>query len=90
MLSERAARAAMSCLREPDALIGLVRVCGGPGGQPLGLPGRAVGFILLKWSLQRESVHVSIRSGNRMPSKSRGSGKGILVLPCLSTGTANC
>ena len=24
---------------EPDVLIGLVRICGGPGGQPLGLPG---------------------------------------------------
>ena len=24
---------------EPDVLIGHVRICGGPGGQPLGLPG---------------------------------------------------
>ena len=24
---------------EPDVLIGLVRICGGPGGQPPGLPG---------------------------------------------------
>jgi len=40
MSSERAARAAKVMSEEPDALIGHVRVCGGPGGQPLGLPGR--------------------------------------------------
>jgi hypothetical protein len=27
-------------LEEPDVLIGHVRICVGPGGQPLGLPGK--------------------------------------------------
>jgi hypothetical protein len=31
---------------EPDVLIGHVRICGGPGGQPLGLPGTAAPDII--------------------------------------------
>jgi hypothetical protein len=37
VMRQRGAEALIT--EEPDALIGHVRICGGPGGQPLGLPG---------------------------------------------------
>jgi hypothetical protein len=42
---------------EPDVLIGHVRICGGPGGQPLGLPGRSTIPLRLKAKLPSVTSH---------------------------------
>jgi hypothetical protein len=44
---------------EPDVLIGLVRICGGPGGQPLGLPGSRRGSSASPFRLCLIVIHSS-------------------------------